>query len=56
MTFISFDQEEIQTQIDDLKRTINEYEKMSPEKRKANTTSLEDLLKGLDDEQEEDEN
>lgn len=49
MTFISFDQEKIQAELDDLKRTVDEYEKMSPEERKANTTSLDDFLKELDD-------
>lgn len=49
MTFISFDEGEIQADLDNLKRTVDEYEKMSPEERKANTTSLEDFLKELDE-------
>ncbi|RED97880.1 DUF6557 family protein [Marinoscillum furvescens] len=56
MTFISFDQEEIQSKWDELKRTVDEYEKMLPEERQANTISLEDFLKEIDDEHEEDEN
>jgi len=56
MTFVSFDQQEIQSKFEDLKRILGEYEKMSPEERKANTTSLEDFRKGIDDEQEDDEN
>lgn len=55
MTFISFDQEEIQEQLDGLKRTVNEYENMTPEEREKNTISLEDLLKELDDEEEDEE-
>ncbi len=49
MTFISFDQEEIQAELDDLKRTVEELEKMSPEERKSNTKSLEDFLGELND-------
>lgn len=33
MTFVSFDQEEIQSKFEDLKRIVNEYDKMSPEER-----------------------
>ena len=50
MTFISFDQEDIQEQMDNLKNTIDEYENMTPEEREKNTTSLEDFLKELDNE------
>lgn len=52
MTFIAFDQEEIKEQLDDLNRTLDEYKNMTPEVRKNNTTSLEDFLKGLDSEAE----
>ncbi len=54
MTFIAFDQEEIQEQLDDLTRKVNEYENMTLEERKKNTTSLEDFLKELDDEEVDD--
>lgn len=53
MTFISFDQEEIQEQMDNLKKTVDEYKNMTPEERKENTTSLDDFLKELDDEEED---
>lgn len=49
MTFIAFDQEEIQEQMDDLKKTVDEYENMTLEERKRNTKSLENFLKELDD-------
>jgi len=44
MTFISFDQEEIQAKMEGLRKTVEEYENMTPEERKRNTKSLEDFL------------
>ena len=52
MTFVSFDQEEIKKQLDDLNNTMGNYKNMSPEERKSNTTSLEDFLKELNNEEE----
>jgi hypothetical protein len=54
MTFVAFDQEEIQEYMDDLRNRADEFEKMTPEERKKNTTTLEDLLKELDEEKEGD--
>lgn len=49
LTFIAFDQEEIKGQLNGLRKTVDEYENMTPEERKKNTTSLEDFLKELND-------
>lgn len=54
MMFIAFDQEEIQEQFDHLKKTADEYEKMTSEERKKNTTSLEDFLEELDNREDDD--
>lgn len=54
MTFISFVQEDIQEQMDNLKKTVDEYKNMTPEEREKNTTSLEDFLKELNDEEADD--
>ena len=50
MTFMGFDENEIQKQLSEIKKTAEEYENMTPEERKNNSTSLEDFLKELDDE------
>jgi hypothetical protein len=50
MTFIGFDEEEIKEQMDSLKKTMEEYKNMTDEEKKANATSLDDLLKELGDE------
>ena len=55
MTFVSFDQQEIQSKMEDLERTIDEYKNMPPEERKANITTLEDLFADLDDDDDKDE-
>ena len=49
MTFMGFDENEIQKQLSEIKKTAEEYENMTPEERKNNSTSLEDFLKELDD-------
>jgi len=48
MTFNGFEEEEIKSQLDDLKRIVEEYEQMTPEERKRNTRSLDDLLNDTD--------
>jgi len=51
MTFIAFDQNEIRQQLESLKKTAEELENMTPEEREKNTISLDDLLKGLEDDE-----
>ncbi len=49
MTVISFEEKEIQAELGRLKRTVEEYENMTEEERRKQTTSFDDLLKELDD-------
>lgn len=49
MTFIDFEETEIQKQMSDLKNTKDEYENMSDEEKKNSTISWEDLLKKLEE-------
>ena len=49
MTFIDFEEEEIQAEMDKLKDIADEYKNMTEEEKKENTISLDDLLKDLDD-------
>lgn len=57
MTFVSFDEEEIQDEFNALKKRADEFENMTDEEKKASTRSLDDFLKGLSDrEPEEPEN
>ena len=49
MTFIGFEEEEIQAEMDKLKGIADEYKNMSEEEKKENTKSLDDLLEGLDE-------
>jgi len=44
MTFMGFEEAEIQAEMDRLKGIIDEYKNMSEEEKKANTKSLDDLL------------
>jgi len=50
MTFVGFEEEEIQEKIQSIKAEAEKYKGMSDEERKENTISLDDLLKDLDDE------
>jgi hypothetical protein len=50
MTFISFDQEEIREELEGLRKTIAQYESMTPEERRNSTKSLKDLLDELREE------
>lgn len=50
MTFMGYDEKEIQQQLADINATAKEYENMSPEERKNYSKSLDDFLKELDDE------
>ncbi len=49
MTFVGFEEEEIQEKIQDIEAEAEKYKNMTEEERKENTTSLDDLLKDLDD-------
>lgn len=49
MTYIDFDEEEIQKQINELNIDVEAYKNMTDEEKKANTISLEDLLKDLEE-------
>lgn len=49
MTFMGFEEEEIQSEMDKLKGIADEYKNMSEEEKKENTISLDDLLEGLDE-------
>ena len=44
MTFMGYDEEEIQDQLSNIKGIAEEYENMTDEEKKANTKSLDDLL------------
>lgn len=48
MTFVGFEEEEIQKQLIDLKKTAEEFKNITDEEKKANTISLEDLIKDLE--------
>ena len=57
MTFVGFEEEVIQEEMESMENSIEEFKNMSDEEREENTISLEDLLKDLDDlnDEEEDE-
>ena len=49
MTFINFEEEKIQEELDSIKNSVEEYKSMTEEEKRENTRSLDDLLKDLDD-------
>lgn len=49
MTFVGFEEEEIQEKIQNIEAEAEKYKNMTEEERKENTTSLDELLKDLDD-------
>ncbi|CAL67525.1 DUF6557 family protein [Christiangramia forsetii] len=53
MTFAGFEEEEIQEQIDSIKKTAEDYEMMSEEEKLKNATSFEELLDKLEDDDQE---
>lgn len=53
MTFAGYDEEEIQDEFSKIKKIKDEYENLSPEEKERRTTSLDDWLKDLDDEDNE---
>lgn len=50
MTFISFDEEEIQEQLKSLNDSVEEFNKMTDEEKKQNTISLEEFKRIFDEE------
>lgn len=55
MTFVGFEEEEIQEELNSMEKSIEDYKNMTDEEKKANTTSLEELMRNLEnDETEED--
>ncbi len=50
MTFIAFDETEIKDSLSDIENIAEEFKNMTPEEKKRNTKSLDDIFKDLDDE------
>lgn len=50
MTFISFDEDEIQEQLKSLNDSVEEFNKLTDEEKKQNTISLDELKRRLDEE------
>ena len=49
MTFVSFDEKEIQEYLESLNKTAEEFRNLTDEEKKARTRSLDDLLSDFDD-------
>lgn len=54
MTFVSFEEDEIQDKLKNLEKEVEDIKNMTEEEKKENLTSLDDFLKDLDDEEEND--
>ncbi len=50
MTFMGFEEEEIQNELSRIQGTIEEYKTMTDEEKDARTTSMDELLKNLENE------
>ncbi|QTY27058.1 hypothetical protein IGB25_00120 [Flavobacterium sp. CS20] len=50
MTFVGFEEEEIQEELQRIDKISEDYKNMTDEEKKANTTSLDELLKDLENE------
>jgi len=50
MTFMGYIEDEIQGQLTDLEKTVNEYKNMSAEEKKNNTRSIDDLFMEIENE------
>lgn len=48
MTFAGFEEDEIQEELKSMEKSIEDYKNMTDEEKKANTTSLEVLMKDLE--------
>ncbi len=53
MTFVDFDEKDIKEKLDNLERTLEDYEIMTEEEKREKTTSLEDFLDGLKEDDQE---
>jgi hypothetical protein len=53
MTFAGFEEEEIQEELNSMEKIIEDYKNMTDEEKKANTTSLEELMKDLENDETE---
>lgn len=53
MTFAGFDEEHIQEELNSMEKSIEDYNNMTDEEKKANTTSLDQLLKDLENDEPE---
>ncbi len=53
MTFMGFEEEEIRDELNSIESTIENYKNMTDEEKDANTTSLDELLKDLENENNE---
>lgn len=51
LTFIGFDETEIQDSLSNIEGIAEEFKNMKPEEKKKNTKSLDEILKDLDDEE-----
>ena len=47
MTFIGFDQDDIQAEMDNIKKIADDYDKMTPEERRKNTYTWEEVKERL---------
>lgn len=54
MTFMGFEEDEIQDELNSIERTIEDYKNMTDEDKGANTTTLDELLNDLENEDKED--
>ena len=52
LTFVGFEVDEIQEKLEDINKDVEDYKSMTDEEKKANTTSIEDLFKDLENEEE----
>ena len=51
MTFVGFEEDEIQEEFNSIEKSAEEFKKMTDEEKKANTTSLEELMKDLENDE-----
>ena len=50
MTFMGYDEETIQQYLADMEKSVEDFKNMTEEEKRANTKSLDDLLKELEEE------
>lgn len=54
MTFAGFEEVKIQEELNSMEKSIEDFKNMTDEEKKANTTSLEELMKELENDETED--